>query len=213
MHLLSANLARDWVAERRRQIRWTVTGLVAIAVLLLATGGTYLFFHWRIAHLQRQLAALRGKESQYAAEVARVEELKAAQAILQPWVDKVQEVHAADRTWRLLLTELAALVPPDLWLTRVEVQPREEMPSPPGSGPGRRYVAVTIEGNTFNYEALGLFWRRLVRSPRYAGVKLRRSRVVGQAKRPYIAFELAGELAGASSPPADTPPPAGAQET
>ncbi len=106
-------------AERRRQRR--NLGLVAIAglVLLILAFGWWFMLGTQISDARNELQAVQAENARLEAEIAELQRFAELEAEVQGKRAALQTVMAGDIDWPAVLTEIAMVIPPEVWLTQL----------------------------------------------------------------------------------------------
>jgi Tfp pilus assembly protein PilN len=103
-------------AERRRQRRNLGLVLGAGVVVLLLLVGWWLFLGFRIGAAQDELADVRARNSVLQGEIAELQRFADLEAEFQAKHTALQTVFAGDVDWPAIMTEVAMVVPGEVWL-------------------------------------------------------------------------------------------------
>lgn len=105
--------------ERRRQRRNVVTVFVAGVVILLLLVGWVLFLNMQINDAEEELAEVRAENAVLEQRIAELQRFAELQAEVDAKRTALQTVFAGDVDWPALLTEIAMVVPGEVWLTNL----------------------------------------------------------------------------------------------
>ena len=105
--------------ERRREKRNVTTVLVAGLLALLLLLGWWFFLGMQINDAEDELEVVRSTNSQLEAEIAELQRFADLAAEVESKRTALQTVFAGDVDWPALLTEVAMVVPGEVWLTNL----------------------------------------------------------------------------------------------
>ena len=103
--------------ERRRQRRNTGTVVVAALLVLLLMLGWWFFLGSQIDAEQEKLAAAQLQNAQLNQQIAELQRFADLELELQTKRQALASVFAGDIRWPALLTEIAMVIPGEVWLT------------------------------------------------------------------------------------------------
>jgi Tfp pilus assembly protein PilN len=177
--MLLINLIAARRAERRKLelIRGVLTRSMFAVGALTILGGAFMTFS-----IQNTRSRIRDVDAQTAmlqTTVARVEQLQANMADVQPRVATLLTAQNATNRWRAVLQEVGASLPPKAWITSFASQQ-----TPPDS--------FVFTGQTMSHEKVGQAILHLTKKPYVRGVDLRYTQLNPMGK--IVSFEVAGTL-------------------
>lgn len=105
--------------ERRRQRRNVTSVFVAGLLALLLLIGWLLFLNMQINDAEDQLADVKARNAVLEEQIAELQRFAELQAELDAKRTALQTVFAGDVDWPALLTEIAMVVPGEVWLTNL----------------------------------------------------------------------------------------------
>lgn len=103
--------------ERRRQRRNVVTILVAGLLVLLLLLGWWFWLGLQINDANEELAGVRAENAAIEAQIAELQRFADLAAEVEAKRTALQTVFAGDVDWPALLTEVAMVIPGEVWLT------------------------------------------------------------------------------------------------
>jgi Tfp pilus assembly protein PilN len=106
-------------AEQRRQRRNLALVVVAGMVALLLLIGWWFMLGLQIGDAEDQLAEVEATNAQLEAEIAELQRFADLEAEVQAKRQALRTVFAGDVDWPAILTEIAMVVPGELWLTNL----------------------------------------------------------------------------------------------
>ena len=104
-------------AEKRRQRRRIMLVIVAGMVVVLLILGYWLLLATRIKSAEDELTAVQAQNAQLQAQIDELQNFSALAAELEVKRQSLATVMIGDVAWPSLLTELALVVPGEVWLT------------------------------------------------------------------------------------------------
>lgn len=105
--------------ERRRQRRNVVSVFVAGVVILLLLVGWVVFLNMQINEAEDELAEVQARNAVLEQRIAELQRFAELQAEVDAKRTALQTVFAGDVDWPALLTEIAMVVPGEVWLTNL----------------------------------------------------------------------------------------------
>lgn len=105
--------------ERRRQRRNIVSVFVAGLLILLLLLGWWLFLGMQINDAEDELVEVQSRNAALEAEIAELQRFAELAAEVEAKRTALQTVFAGDVDWPALLTEIAMVVPGEVWLTNL----------------------------------------------------------------------------------------------
>lgn len=105
--------------ERRRQRRNITSVFIAGVVILLLLVGWLLFLNMQINEAEDELAEVRTRNAALEQQIAELQRFAELQAEVDAKRTALQTVFAGDVDWPALLTEIAMVVPGEVWLTNL----------------------------------------------------------------------------------------------
>ncbi len=106
--------------ERRRQRRNVTTVFVAGLLVLLLLIGWLVFLNMQINEAQDELADVKARNAVLEQRIAELQRFARLQAEVEAKRTALQTVFAGDVDWPALLTEIAMVVPGEVWLTTLD---------------------------------------------------------------------------------------------
>ena len=106
-------------AEKRRERRNVTFALVAGGLVLLLLVGYWFMLGGKIKTEEDRLADVQAQNNALSAQIAELQQFAELDAEVQQKRTALQMVMAGDVDWPALLTELAMVVPSDVWLTNL----------------------------------------------------------------------------------------------
>lgn len=103
--------------ERRRQRRTVSTILIAGLLILLLLVGFWFYLGIQINDAERELADVQARNAALEAQIAELQRFAELAAEVEAKRTALQTVFAGDVDWPALLTEIAMVVPGEVWLT------------------------------------------------------------------------------------------------
>lgn len=103
--------------ERRRQRRNVTTILVAGLLILLLLLGWWFWLGLQINDAEDELAEVRVRNAAIEAQIAELQRFAELAAEVEAKRTALQTVFAGDVDWPALLTEIAMVIPGEVWLT------------------------------------------------------------------------------------------------
>ena len=105
--------------ERRRQRRNTGIVVIAALLVLLLMLGWWFLLGSQIAAEQQNLAAAQEENAQLNQQIAELQRFANLELELQTKQQALASVFAGDIRWPALLTEIAMVIPGEVWLTNL----------------------------------------------------------------------------------------------
>lgn len=105
--------------ERRRQRRNVTSVFIAGLVVLLLLVGWVVFLNIQINDAQDELADVQARNAVLEQQIAELQRFAELQAEVEAKRTALQTVFAGDVDWPALLTEIAMVVPGEVWLTNL----------------------------------------------------------------------------------------------
>lgn len=105
--------------ERRRQRRNVTSVFVAGLLVLLLLVGWLFFLNMQIDDAEGRLADVRARNAVLEEQIAKLQRFAELQAEVDAKRTALQTVFAGDVDWPALLTEIAMVVPGEVWLTNL----------------------------------------------------------------------------------------------
>ena len=105
--------------ERRRQRRNVMSVFIAGALVLLLLVGWWFFLGVQINDAEEELAAVQAENAQLEAQIAELQRFAELAAEVEAKRTALQTVFAGDVDWPALLTEVAMVIPGEVWLTNM----------------------------------------------------------------------------------------------
>ena len=105
--------------EQRRQRRNVTSVFIAGAVVLLLLLGWWFFLGMQINDANDELAQVRSENAALEAQIAELQRFAELAAEVEAKRTALQTVFAGDIDWPALLTEVAMVVPGEVWLTNL----------------------------------------------------------------------------------------------
>ena len=102
--------------ERRRQRRNVVTVLVAGVLVLLLLFGWWFYLGIQINDAEDDLAQVQAENAAIEAQIAELQRFAELEAEVEAKRTALQTVFAGDVDWPALLTEVAMVIPGEVWL-------------------------------------------------------------------------------------------------
>lgn len=106
-------------AERRRQRRNVTSVLIAGLLILLLLIGWWFFLGMQINDAENELAEVQAENAALEAQIAELQRFANLAAEVEAKRTALQTVFAGDVDWPALLTEIAMVVPGEVWLTQL----------------------------------------------------------------------------------------------
>lgn len=103
--------------ERRRQRRNVTSVLIAGLLILLLLVGWWFYLGMQINDAEDELAQVQATNAQLEAEIAELQRFAELAAEVEAKRTALQTVFAGDVDWPALLTEVAMVIPGEVWLT------------------------------------------------------------------------------------------------
>lgn len=114
--MLRVNLLPESYRKRRRQ-RQTLAAIVGVGLLIVVLLlGWWVVLSNQVNDQRDQLAAARTHNAQLQAEIGRLQQFADLQTEVQSKQQALQTVMAGDVDWPAIMTELAMVVPGEVWL-------------------------------------------------------------------------------------------------
>lgn len=104
-------------AERRRQRRNLITILVGGLLVLLLLVGWWFYLGLQINDAEDELATVQSRNAQLEEDIAELQRFAELAAEVEAKRTALQTVFAGDVDWPAVLTEIAMVVPGEVWLT------------------------------------------------------------------------------------------------
>ena len=128
--------------ERRRQRRTVTSVLVAGVLVLLLLIGWWFYLGIQINDAEDELAEVQAQNAQLEARIAELQRFAELAAEVEAKRTALQTVFAGDVDWPALLTEVAMVIPGEVWLTNMTASAG----STEGSAPvGTETAAIRID--------------------------------------------------------------------
>lgn len=105
--------------ERRRQRRNVTSVFIAGLIVLLLLVGWVVFLNIQINDAQDELADVQARNAVLEQQIAELQRFAELQAEVEAKRTALQTVFAGDVDWPALLTEIAMVVPGEVWLTNL----------------------------------------------------------------------------------------------
>lgn len=105
--------------ERRRQRRNVASVFIAGLVVLLLLLGWVLFLNMQINDAENDLAEVQATNANLESQIAELQRFAELQAEVEAKRTALQTVFTGDVDWPALLTEIAMVVPGEVWLTNM----------------------------------------------------------------------------------------------
>jgi len=99
--------------ERRNFFLVIIGGLVVLVLLI----GWWLVLGFQVGAANEDLADRQARNSELTAEIAELQEFADLETEVQTKTTSLQTVMAGDLDWPALMTEIAMVIPDDVWLT------------------------------------------------------------------------------------------------
>lgn len=113
------DLVPESYRARRRQ-RQTLSAIVVVgAVLALLLFGYWFYLGQQIDDREAELADVRNRNAQLEADIAELQRFADLEAEVQTKVSALQTVFIGDVNWPKVLTEVALVVPGEIWFTEL----------------------------------------------------------------------------------------------
>lgn len=131
-------------AERRRQRRNVTSVLLAGLLVLLLLVGWWFYLGTQINDAEDQLADVQATNAQLETQIAELQRFAELAAEVEAKRTALQTVFAGDVDWPALLTEVAMVIPGEVWLTSLTASAG----ATEGAAPvGTETAAVRIDDN------------------------------------------------------------------
>lgn len=105
--------------ERRRQRRNVVSVLLAGALVLLLLVGWWFYLGMQINDAEETLIGIQSENAQLEADIAELQRFAKLAAEVEAKRTALQTVFAGDVDWPAILTEVAMVIPGEVWLTNL----------------------------------------------------------------------------------------------
>ncbi|HLE78007.1 MAG TPA: PilN domain-containing protein [bacterium] len=163
--------------ERARRVLVTprIITLAVVGVVIVALVGVTVYLNARNARVQAEIEDLNTEIAVLAPQVAQVEDLERRINALRQREQVLKRLDETRVPWETVLSELAAVMPRDVWLTRMGA-------SADGS--------LTFTGNGLTYQAVARFMLNLDASPMFEAVDLSTTRKVKIGAREVATFSV-----------------------
>ena len=103
--------------QRRRERRHLVFALLAGLVVLLLLFAWYLALGFQVKEAQDDLAERQSRNIALSQQIAELQQFQELETEVQTKRTALQTVMAGDLDWPAIMTELAMIIPDDVWLT------------------------------------------------------------------------------------------------
>lgn len=163
--------------ERVRRVLVTprIITLAIAGVVVVALVAVTIFLNTRNERVRAEIEDLDTEIAVLAPQVAQVEDLERRINALRQREQVLRRLDEARVPWATVLTELAAVMPRDVWLTRLGA-----------AGDG----SLTFDGNGFSYQAVARFMLNLDASPMFEAVDLSTTRKIKIGAREVATFAI-----------------------
>lgn len=130
--------------ERRQQRRNVVSVLLAGALVLLLLVGWWFYLGMQINDAEESLAEVQAENQQIQADIDELQRFAELAAEVEAKRTALQTVFAGDVDWPAILTEVAMVIPGEVWLTNLT----SSAGTTEGAAPvGTESAAVRIDSN------------------------------------------------------------------
>jgi Tfp pilus assembly protein PilN len=167
-------------AEQRRQRRnlglVVVAGLVALLLLL----GWWFLLGQQIGNAEDELAEVQATNAQLEAQIAELQRFAELEAEVQAKRQALRTVFAGDVDWPAILTEVAMVVPGEVWLTNLTASAGQtEGAAPVGTetaevriSKGQPFGRIQFQGQSLSMPGIARWMLRLESVREFAAVYL-----------------------------------------
>lgn len=156
-------------AQRRKEARRLATVVVAGVAVVAILGGWFFMLGAQIGAAESELADVRAGNNRLEARIAELQRFALLEQELLAKQDALRTVMTGDVAWPSLLTEIAMVVPSEVWLTKVTGSAagvEGEVPVETETAPVRissrvPYGRVQVEGSSLNMPGVAKWLLRL----------------------------------------------------
>ena len=189
-------------AEKRRERRNVALALVAAGVVLLLLVGYWCMLGGQISSEEDRLAEVQAENQALTAQIQELQEFAALDAEVQQKRAALQMVMAGDIDWPAMLTELAMVVPADVWLTNITASAgatEGSAPVPTEANPVRisdetPVGRISFTGNALSMPGVAKWLVRLGTVNKFAAIWLNSATEAGGTEGGVVGFESTLEL-------------------
>jgi Tfp pilus assembly protein PilN len=167
-------------AEQRRQRRNLGLVVVAGLVALLLLVGWWFLLGQQIGNAEDELAEVQATNSQLEAQIAELQRFAELEAEVQAKRQALRTVFAGDVDWPAILTEVAMVVPGEVWLTNLTASAGQtEGAAPVGTetaevriSKGQPFGRIQFQGQSLSMPGIARWMLRLESVREFAAVYL-----------------------------------------
>jgi Tfp pilus assembly protein PilN len=167
-------------AEQRRQRRNLGLVVVAGLVALLLLVGWWFLLGQQIGNAEDELAEVQATNAQLEAQIAELQRFAELEAEVQAKRQALQTVFAGDVDWPAILTEVAMVVPGEVWLTNLTASAGQtEGAAPVGTetaevriSKGQPFGRIQFQGQSLSMPGIARWMLRLESVREFAAVYL-----------------------------------------
>jgi Tfp pilus assembly protein PilN len=190
----------------------------AVGVLLAVLGGLTFFQQWRIAQMDKKIAAARVREAKMQKDIELVDALTGLKAKILERMAAIENLDKNRSAYVRLFEDLASRIPEYLWLSSFREGPGAGPASTaaPGSGvpsaapgAGSSGTKTSIEGFSYSLNSLANFLIQVKKSPFLSHIELSYAREQKVQSTRLYNFQLTCDLTLA---PEQVPPDAEGQK-
>jgi Tfp pilus assembly protein PilN len=167
-------------AEQRRQRRNLGLVVVAGLVALLLLVGWWFLLGQQIGNAEDELAEVQATNAQLEAQIAELQRFAELEAEVQAKRQALRTVFAGDVDWPAILTEVAMVVPGEVWLTNLTASAGQtEGAAPVGTetaevriSKGQPFGRIQFQGQSLSMPGIARWMLRLESVREFAAVYL-----------------------------------------
>ena len=158
--------------------------VVAVAVLFAALGGFTFFQKWRIAQMDKKIAAARVREAKMQKDIELVDALTDLKGKILERMSAIEGLDKNRSAYVRLLEDLSSRIPEFLWLASFKegqaatsapaqpATPNSRGTSTPAPNPAATGAKTTFEGFSYSLNSLANFMVQMKKSPFLKNIEL-----------------------------------------
>ncbi len=196
------DLLPEAYAARRRERRDVAIAVVAGAVVLLLLVGWWVLLGFRINDANRELADVQARNLQLQEDINELQEFVELQNEVTAKRGALQTVMAGDVDWPSVLTEIAMVIPGEVWLTNLSASagqtegstpvPTEQNPIPLSAQ--EPFGRMQFQGNSLSMSGVGKWMIRLREAKEFRALWLNSATETELESAEVVSFDTTLEL-------------------